>query len=175
MRSRQALADSASQTYYGYGLVVGKNKLGEFIRHSGGWPGYTTNLAHYFDGDRTIIILSNNESSSPALSETIAHLLNNEPLVQGYEHKPATVDSTAFKAFVGTYSYSGITVKLVMEKGLPVLVLNSNNRRALVAESPTKLYYADGRDFQLEIVTENGQNKYYRIAYGIKEEMKKLN
>ncbi|MBI1770627.1 MAG: beta-lactamase family protein [Bacteroidetes bacterium] len=175
MVSQQALIDSTSKNYYGYGVMVGKNKSGNFITHSGGWPGYVTNLARYTDDDKTIIILSNNQSASPAISETIVRILNNESLVSAYEHKPVSLDTTALKPFVGSYVTSNAAFDLAIGKEGVELILKSGARRKLIPESATKLYYADGRDLQLEIEKDaDGQPKFYRIAYGIKEEIKKV-
>ena len=175
MLSQQALIDSISNRYYGYGVMLGKNKYGNFITHSGGWPGYVTNLARYTDEDRTIIVLSNNQSSSPLISETIVHILNNHPVVLPHEHQPASLDTTALKAFVGSYVSSTSKYDLILNKEGVVQVSQSGARRKLLMESVTKLYFPDGRDIQLEIEKDaDGKLKFYRIVYGIKEEIKKV-
>ena len=175
MLSQQALMDSATNRYYGYGVMLGKNKYGNFITHSGGWPGYTNNLARYTDDDRTIIILSNNQSPSPTISETIIHILNNQPVVLPYEHQLVSLDTAALKAFAGSYVSSNAKYDLILDKEGVVQVTKSGARRKLLAESATKLYYPDNRDAQIEIEKDtDGKLKFYRIVYGVKEEIQKV-
>ncbi len=52
---------------YGYGFNVKNYKLtGKIIRHSGGWPGYVTEIERHIDTDKTIIVLQNhNDSKRP--------------------------------------------------------------------------------------------------------------
>ena len=54
--------DTVNGLYYGYGQEIGKNQFGNFITHSGGWPGYRTIITRYLQNDITIIILSNNDT-----------------------------------------------------------------------------------------------------------------
>jgi CubicO group peptidase (beta-lactamase class C family) len=71
MLSPQVALDTASHLYqltqtkyYGYGIGVGEDKYGSYIRHGGSWPGYWTEYIRYIDKDITIIILSNNRTNS---------------------------------------------------------------------------------------------------------------
>jgi CubicO group peptidase (beta-lactamase class C family) len=71
MFSPQSLIDPVTKTYYGYGEFLGKNEFGNYIAHSGGWPGYKNNLVRYIEEDLTIIILSNNESDAKKISTAL--------------------------------------------------------------------------------------------------------
>lgn len=45
---------------YGFGWSLKENKIiGKYVRHSGGWPGYVTEIERHVDTDKTIIVLQN--------------------------------------------------------------------------------------------------------------------
>lgn len=176
MTSNHALVDTASRHYYGYGVVVGSNQFGNFVTHSGGWPGYSTNLSRYIDGDRTIIVLSNNQSAATAISASIANILFGVPVRTAYSHKPIVVDSVAADSFVGTYKIKNSEVRIIREKEKLFRVYPGGGRVALHPESTSALYQDDGYDVQYEIEkTDDGQTKYYRIFYGVREQLERVN
>jgi CubicO group peptidase (beta-lactamase class C family) len=171
MLSRQAVIDSASDQNYGYGVMVSKNDLGNFITHSGGWPGYTTNLERYVDQDLTIIILSNNESASPSISGTLARIYNNQEVEMPYEHKLASTDTVGLGKMIGSYTLKNQKFKIAHEGGEWAIVLPSGARRKYIPESGSKLF-APERDIQFVMEKDNeGKNRYYRISYGVKQEI----
>jgi CubicO group peptidase (beta-lactamase class C family) len=175
MTAQHALMDTARHYYYGYGMIVGKNEFGKFVTHSGGWPGYVTNLARYTEGDRTIIVLSNNGSASPPITTSIAHILFNDSVKIPYSHTPIVLDSIASNAFVGRYEIKSEKMKIVREKEKLFAVYPSGKRFALKPESPHIVFDNEGFDVQYEIEKgKDGENKYYRILYGIKEEMMRV-
>jgi CubicO group peptidase (beta-lactamase class C family) len=52
---------SDSISNYGFGWQIGTHKrIGRFVHHSGGNPGYNTHIVRYIDANRTIIMLCNN-------------------------------------------------------------------------------------------------------------------
>jgi CubicO group peptidase (beta-lactamase class C family) len=170
-----ALSDSTAKIHYGYGAFVGKNEFGSFVNHSGGWPGYATNLARYIDDDRTIIILSNNQSASVAIQATISNILFGRPIVLPVEHKFIKLDSSSLEMFTGSFSIKGRNFDIIREGDTLVQVYSSGNKIKFVPESSTRVFSVDGFDVQFEIL-KNGDNelKHYRIFYGVKEEMLKL-
>lgn len=47
---------------YGFGWFLASDSLhGKIVRHSGGWPGYRTNLVRFIDHGDCIVILTNND------------------------------------------------------------------------------------------------------------------
>jgi CubicO group peptidase (beta-lactamase class C family) len=175
MTEKHALMDTLRQQYYGYGMMVGQNELGNFVTHSGGWPGYATNLLRYTEADRTIIVLSNNQSNSPAISASIAHILSNDSVTIAYKHTPIALDSIASNAFVGSYEVEKRKLKIVREKENLFAVYPSGRRFALKPESSSIAFENEGSDVQYQIEKgKDGKNKYYRIFYGIKQAMMKL-
>jgi CubicO group peptidase (beta-lactamase class C family) len=174
MMHPHALFDTTAKSYYGYGVFVGKNQLGNYWNHTGGWPGYATNLARYVDDDNTIIVLSNNASNAPAIQGAIAYLLFNKTVVPPYQHKAITLDSTALGLFTGSYSIKGRKFDIRIENDTLVEVLSPSYSKKLIPESVSKIFRINNEDVQFEVVDSSNTKKYYRIIYGVKQEMEKL-
>ncbi len=175
MLKGQELSDTLNKTYYGYGVSVGKNETGNFISHSGGWPGYTTFLYRNTDADRTIIILSNNNSNSPTLAGVLEKILLDSAVVMPYEHKEITMDSTALDQFTGSYKTT-IEIKLERKGTKLFRALPNGSSVELKPESANKFFYDDGSDRQIEFEmdAEKKITKAWFISFGVKTEMKKL-
>lgn len=175
MLKGQELSDTINKTYYGYGVGIGKNKSGNFISHSGGWPGYTTFLSRNTDADRTIIVLSNNNSNSPAIAGVLEKIITGDTVVMPYEHKEITLDSAAIEKITGTYQANS---KIKLERrGLKLFrVLPNGQSLELKPESATKFFYSDGSDRQIEFELDEKNNikTTWLIALGIKTELKKV-
>jgi CubicO group peptidase (beta-lactamase class C family) len=151
MFSPQSLMDTTNKISYGYGVIVGRNQFGDFITHTGGWPGYRTVITRNLSNDATIIILSNNESNSDGIAQGITTILFGGNVVLPYIHKEVTVDTSILKRYIGEYKVSTDQIidisakdgKLYRKrKGTPDIELKP--------ESNTKLFYGDGSDRQLE-------------------------
>ena len=171
MLKGQAIIDTVKNSQYGFGVFMEKNDFGNIISHSGGWPGYTTFLARNADKDQTYIILSNNSSNSPALSNTLQHIMAGKQVVIPYEHKEITMDSATLDQFTGKYK---TTNEITLErKGTKLFrVLPNGMSLELKPESATKFFYSDGSDRQLEfeIGADKKIIKTWQIAYGVKTE-----
>jgi CubicO group peptidase (beta-lactamase class C family) len=173
MLALQAITDTVAKAGYGYGVFVGKNKFGTTLFHSGGWPGYTTMLLRNVEDDLTIVVLSNNNSNSPALANQLSYILHNEPIVFPYTHKEITIDSSILNSYVG--KYQGTTfIELVKDSGK--LYRKGKVNIELKPESAVKFFHADGTDRQIEfVVNAHGKpEKVWIILNGIKTELKKV-
>ena len=172
MLKGQAIIDTVKNSQYGFGVFMEKNDFGNIISHSGGWPGYTTFLARNADKDQTYIILSNNSSNSPALSNTLQHIMAGKLVVIPYEHKEIPMDSATLNQFTGKYK---TTNEITLErKGTKLFrVLPNGMSLELKPESATKFFYSDGSDRQIEfeIGSDKKITKTWLIAYGIKTEL----
>ncbi|HEX4878054.1 MAG TPA: serine hydrolase [Chitinophagaceae bacterium] len=175
MLTGQAIVDTAKKSAYGYGVFMEKNDLGNIISHSGGWPGYVTFLARNTDKDQTYIVLSNNNSSSPGICNALQHIMAGKPVLPAYEHKAITSDSASLVAFAGNYEINGTTINLV-QKGAKLYRKSTAGEMELKQESPTKFFYTDGTDRQIEfeLGTNKKVTKAWMIVLGIKNELKKL-
>jgi CubicO group peptidase (beta-lactamase class C family) len=154
MFAPQSLMDTINNISYGYGVTVGRNQFGEFISHSGGWPGYRTVITRILSNDVTIIILSNNESNSDVIAPGITAILFGGDVVLPYVHKEVNVDTSILNKYAGEYKV--LTNQIIdistrdgklyrSRKGTPDIELKP--------ESNTKLFYGDGTDRQLEFET----------------------
>jgi CubicO group peptidase (beta-lactamase class C family) len=175
MLKKQALVDTAKQRYYGFGVFLEKSELGYVISHSGGWPGYTTSLSRNVDKDQTLIVLSNNNANSPAISNAIQYILNGKTIVMPYQHKEITMDSVSLQKFVGKYkSIDEISIERSRNK---LFRVSSNGQKIeLKPESATKFFYSDGSDRQIEFELDANKKvvKASLITYGIKTLFQKM-
>lgn len=172
MQTHHALVDSVNDGFYGYGVFVGKNQFGNYVSHAGGWPGYGTNLARYVDDDLTLIVLSNNESAATAIQATLTNIFFNKPIAMPYEHKATKLDSTKLDAFAGTYTLRGNKFTIDRDKN----VLKVYGNMELKPESETNIFHNGRYDLQFEIEKDtNGNLKYYRTMFGVREPIEKLN
>ena len=168
----QAVIDSAQNTSYGYGVIIAKNKFGTSLSHSGGWPGYVTFTNRMVEDDVTIIVLSNNGSPSPPISNQLLHLLNKEPVIFPYIHKEVKIDTTILSKYEGKYKGNNvIELKIINGK----LYRKGGVDIELKPESANKFFYGDGSDRQIEFESDaSGNQKAWIISGGLKSELKKV-
>jgi CubicO group peptidase (beta-lactamase class C family) len=175
MLALQALTDTVTKSGYGYGVFTGKNKFGTTLFHTGGWPGYVTMLHRDVEDDITIVVLSNNGSHSPALTDQLDYIVHNEPVLFPYIHKEISIDSSLLDSYVGKYRYQGTAV-LELFKDSSKLYRKGKINVELKPESPVKFFYADGTDRQIEFVmnAKGKPDKVWIILNGIPSELKKI-
>jgi CubicO group peptidase (beta-lactamase class C family) len=182
MLSPYSMMDTASEKYYGYGVILGSNEIGSYIMHDGGWPGYYTMLARYLADDLTITVLSNNESNSPRLAGALAYIMTNRPVVAPYVHSPALIDTAILDRYVGKYKIPGVPIgseiELVKQNGK--LFIHSDKFKTdteLTPESSTKFYNNKGADQQIEFEMDTAGKvvKAFFINYGMKKQIQKVN
>lgn len=163
------LVDTANRYYYGYGVFT----RGKIVEHSGGWPGYVTNLARNTEKDQTFIVLSNNASESGAIARALQEIMLGRPVVMPYEHKEITLDSGIVRKYAGSYDDFSI-----QPSGSRLYkVLRSGRRIEFKAESLSRFFRTGNADEQIEFETDNTGNvvKAWRIYYGVRTELKKKN
>jgi hypothetical protein len=94
-----------SSSFYGFGVFVQpKSENGKIISHTGGWPGYATDITRMVDSSETIIVLSNNGTNPGVLVAGIESVLAGEPLLMPYEHKEVKIDPAILDRYVGKYA-----------------------------------------------------------------------
>lgn len=170
----QAIMDTVKNSTYGFGVMIEKNDFGNMIAHSGGWPGYVTFLARNVDKDQTYIVLSNNNSNSPAISNALQHIMEGKEVITPYEHKEIASDSASLKIFTGDYEVNGNKMKLEQREN-KLYRINRSGELELKQESPTKFFYTDGSDRQIEfeLGADKKVLKAWLISFGLKTELKK--
>jgi CubicO group peptidase (beta-lactamase class C family) len=73
-------AGNSVSSAYGFGWFIQHGPDGETVRHTGDWPGYTTDLIHNLDRHYTIVVLSNYEDVATAgVANAIEDILNHQP------------------------------------------------------------------------------------------------
>ena len=122
-------------------------------------------LQHYKKTNRTIIVLTNNESEK-GLTNAIAAILFNQPVVL----------PSQLNRFVGTYqAANGSSFSIENRNGKLFRVVGNAAPRELKAESPSKLFYDDESDRQIEFVFVKDAVKVVRfISQGLVTELKKV-
>jgi CubicO group peptidase (beta-lactamase class C family) len=179
MISPHTLTDTLNQRYYGFGVELGTDQLGRFITHNGLWPGYSTVLSHYYKGGYTIIVLSNNQFNAVGVSQGLAYLLNGKPVVMPYLHKQTALNLSVLKRYVGKYAFPA-KIELVERNGKLYRHLPGRGEASdveLKPESPTKFFYANKMDIQLEFEFDanNQIANVFVINCGIKTRGSKTN
>jgi len=162
--------------FYGFGVAVQpKSDKGKIVSHTGGWPGYATNITRMVDSSETIILLSNNGTSSGVLVAGIESILAGEPLLMPYEHKEVKINPAIIDRYVGKYS-AFMTLVFIKKDGKLYRHRDGTPDIELKPESDTKFFYADGTDRQIEFeVDQSGKvTKAWFINSGQKGELKKL-
>ncbi len=164
-----------STGFYGFGVFVQKSGNGKIISHSGGWPGYATDITRMVDSNETIILLSNNGTSPGVLVAGVESILAGEPLLMPYEHKEVKIDPAIIDRYVGKYS-AFMTLVFIKKDGKLYRHRDGTPDIELKPESETKFFYADGTDRQIEFeVDQSGKvTKAWFINSGQKGELKKL-
>jgi CubicO group peptidase (beta-lactamase class C family) len=174
MTKGQSVVDTARNYQYGFGLFLEKKEEGNIISHSGGWPGYHTYLARNEDKDQTYVVLSNNSSNSSALGNSLLQIMAGKEVVMPSEHKEIKLDSASLDQFTGTYKAPN-EIKLERRGEKFFRVLPNGSAAELKPESPTKFFYSDGSDRQIEFELDANKkvSRAWLIAFGVKTELKK--
>ena len=164
-----------STSFYGFGVFVQKSDNGKIISHTGGWPGYATDITRMVDSSETIILLSNNATSPGVLVAGIESILAGEPLLMPYEHKEVKIDPAIVDRYVGKYS-AFMTLVFINKNGKLYRHRDGTPDIELKPESETKFFYSDGTDRQIEFeVDQSGKvTKAWFINSGQKGELKKI-
>jgi CubicO group peptidase (beta-lactamase class C family) len=180
MLSPQSIQDTVQEMFYGYGEMLGRNEIGNYVRHGGGWPGYHTMNFRYLTSDITIIVLSNNESNSTKLCGPLSYIMTDRPVVIPYIHNAVNIDFALLDNYKGMYSVAYVPIPTKFElirKGDKLLCQFATNKVAkeLKPES-NKKFYMDEADIQIEFETDTlGKvTKSYFIVNNMKKEMNKL-
>jgi hypothetical protein len=155
--------------------VQSTSDKGKVISHSGGWPGYRTMLVRWPEIERTVIILSNAESNLPFFRAAVESILNDEDIVMPYEHKEVKIDTAILGNYVGKY-FGGVTMQFIKKDGKLYRHRTGIPDIELKPESPTKFFYGDGTDRQIEFETDSSGKviKTWFLNMGQKGELKKI-
>lgn len=176
MESPQVRGSIDGSDAYGYGLAIKSLYNDTKIFHYGGTLGYWNSLQHFKTADRTVIVLTNNESEK-GLTNAIAAILFEQPVAVPSEHKEIKLPPEQLNKFVGTYETNGNFAFTIEARGGKLYRVTKNgDAKELKAESKSKLFYDDDSDRQIELVFDQNRavRQVFFIASGIKQELKKV-
>ncbi|RZM25511.1 MAG: class A beta-lactamase-related serine hydrolase [Pedobacter sp.] len=75
-----AKLNNGTLTSYGFGWKIEQRpEYGKILRHSGGWPGYKSDIERHTDHDKTIIVLQNHYDAAEP-TKAIRSILYNQPI-----------------------------------------------------------------------------------------------
>lgn len=114
-------------------------------------------------------------SHSPAIGNTLHHILNGEEFQMPYKPVETTVDSLALEPLVGKY-FGDIEFQFERKGDTLIMVIPNRPSRKLKAESATKFFYDADFDQQLEfkLGAEGIAHRLFVIRHGIKTEYKRM-
>lgn len=173
-----AILNDGTQTKYGFGWFIGDKKdYGNYVYHSGGFPGYVTYIARYLTTNKTLIILQNHHGSVLPASN-LTEILYNKPITKIYP-KQIQLDEKSIEKFVGEYrDKDDEKLIITITKGNNCLIYNSTKHQnwnlKLFPESD-KSFFAKDTNFQIEFTSmEKGDIKIKLFESGkvISEGMK---
>lgn len=176
MESPQVEGHVDGSDAYGYGLAIKRLYDDTKVYHQGGWNGYWNSVQHFKQADRTIIVLSNNDSEK-GLANALAAILFGQPVALPSAHREVRLSDAQLNRFVGPYEANGkVVFAIENQSGRLFRVVASGEPKELKPESPTKLFYADGSDRQIELVFDGrAVRQVFFISEGLKIELKKVN
>lgn len=176
MESPQVKGSVDGSDAYGYGLAVKSIYDDTKIFHYGGTLGYWNSIQHFKNADRTIIVLTNNESEK-GLTNAIAAILYDQKVTLPSKHIEVKLSPEQLNRFVGRYELNGnFAFAIEAREGKLYRIVKNGEPKELKPESKTKLFYTDGIDRQIELIFDGRQavKQVFFIADGINLELKKV-
>jgi hypothetical protein len=175
MESPQVKANVDGSDAYGYGLAIKALYDDTKIYHNGGWNGYWNSLQHFKRADRTVIVLSNNDSER-GLANALAAILFGQQVALPSDHREKSLSPELLSRFVGVYAAAnGSSFSIENRDGRLYRVIPNAEPKELKTESRTKLFYADDSDRQIEFdFNKRATRRVFFISDGLKMELRKV-
>ncbi len=157
-----AVLSDKTPTKYGFGWFIENNKdYGDFVWHSGSFPGYKTYIGRHLTNDKTIIILQNyNDVVLP--SSNIAEIVYDKPMTKIYR-KQINIDAEILAKYIGEYKDKADEKNTItLTKGDNCIIYNSSTKHKdwdlkLFPES-NNYFFAKVTNIQIEFATtESGE------------------
>lgn len=165
-----ATLQDKSNTKYGFGWGIDENvDFGKVVRHTGGWPGYNTQIDRHITNDKTIIILQNHDDAVNPIQE-IRSILYNIPLPVAIEKSEITLPIEYLQKLVGVYEIQeGFDANITLEKNQLYGQLPGQEAYPLYAESEL-LFFLKVTDAQVQFEKDDKGivTKFYFIQGGNK-------
>jgi CubicO group peptidase (beta-lactamase class C family) len=158
---------------YGFGLEIQTIKGHERISHGGGINGFNTFEAWYPQEKLSIIVLSNVNGNAPEeISDRLAAVMHNEPVVLASERKEIAVPISTLTRYVGVYQLAPKFSIVVTLKGDQLIAQAAGQGPApLFASSPTRFFYRVV-DAEIEFFSDAAGKVDHLVLYQNGHEMK---
>ncbi|MEO7531719.1 MAG: serine hydrolase [Sediminibacterium sp.] len=141
---------------YGYGFIIDSFENHPRIWHTGSIPGFNSNLARFIKDDVFIIVLGNTAVVQNntlrvvnTLADGLADIMFDVAVEVPYLHKEVKIDPSLLDKFVGKYN-AGLTLEVIKKDNKLYRHRDGSADIELKPESPTKFFYADDSNRQLE-------------------------
>jgi CubicO group peptidase (beta-lactamase class C family) len=176
--SQQLLSSASWQTAlepkvgdYGYGFMLGQYGGKRFIKHAGGYPGFTSEFIHFPSEALTIILLRNVGTYGQDLwpvTMGLSNIMFGAPYDLWKARKKVQLPDSVLQQRTGIYGVGNSKISFLVKDGQLHAVLG-NNQYPLLAESDDVFYLenyntqltfekdASGQPIKI-IIRENGKN-----------------
>lgn len=128
---------------YGIGFRVNKLRGNDYIKHSGGYPGFVSEFVHYPQKDITIILFKNAGNYGEDLwpvSMGLSAVVLDLPYDRWKARKPVTLPEDVLKQKEGSYGANNLVIRFVVKDKLLHEVLPDGTELPLLAESQDTFY-----------------------------------
>lgn len=165
---------------YGFGwAVVQHPERGKVLRHTGGWPGYTTSVTHYLDKEVVLAYLGNKEldgALTQGVYDAVRNIVFGQPYTFPAERKAAEIDKQLYELYIGSYESAerqGFVIDITVAEGQLFAQATGQGKIPLQPESSTRFFVPDlpiGMEFkgaagakaETLILHQNGQHAFKR-------------
>ncbi|MES1216194.1 MAG: serine hydrolase [Bacteroidota bacterium] len=153
-KAQQEMAYTPAKNNYGYGWAIDSIEGKRKVQHSGGIPGFITNIARVPEDDICIVLLSNaSDESLNAITKSILAILYNKEYEIPKERVSIKVAVEILKQYEGEYEIRpDLHVIMTVKDGVLI---------AAPTGQPTKELYAEKEDFFF-VKTEDVQVEFTR-------------
>jgi hypothetical protein len=139
---------------YGYGFMLGQYGGRRFIKHSGGYPGFTSEFIHFPSDSTTIIMLRNVGTYGQDLwpiTMGLSNILFNAPYDLWKVRKKVQLPDAVLQQLTGIYSAGESKTSFLVKDGQLHFVMGGSDPYPLLAESE-EVFYLDNFNTQLTFV-----------------------
>ena len=145
---------------FGLGFRIGSYKDKNYIRHSGGYPGFVTEYVYYPEKDVTIILLKNSGNYGEdvwPVAMGLSDIMFDKPYDLWKLRKAISVHENILKEYEGKYVLGKTTVSFVVRDHQLVLILAGGLEIGLLAESSQSFFLQNYNTTVSFIRDENGK------------------
>jgi hypothetical protein len=146
-----------NSSHYGFGWMISAVNGHRVIEHSGGWQGFTCDIARFPDDSLTVVVLTNFAAASPGqMAHTIAGLVN-KSLGPGTPrvHTAISMDPKQFDAYVGSYELAPNVLLTISRSGAHFLGQITGQDPIEIFPEASREFFVKVVDAQLTFITDN--------------------